>query len=96
MAILTMVRRLGMYWRLIRDPKTPRIARLLVYAGLAYTLMPLDLLPDWIPVLGLLDDASILPVALVSAVAIARSAHRRRGPVADAPTAVRPEPPISG
>jgi uncharacterized membrane protein YkvA (DUF1232 family) len=48
------------YWRMARDPRSPRIVRLLLYAGLAYALIPIDLIPIWIPVLGLLDDAAIL------------------------------------
>jgi uncharacterized membrane protein YkvA (DUF1232 family) len=33
----------------------------MIYGGLAYTLAPIDLLPDWIPGVGLLDDAAVLP-----------------------------------
>ncbi len=50
-----------------RDPRTPWPVRLLALAVAAYALSPIDLIPDFIPVLGLLDDLVLLPlgVALV-------------------------------
>lgn len=47
-----------------RDPRTPWAARLLVLAIVAYAVSPIDLIPDFIPVLGLLDDLLLLPAAL--------------------------------
>ena len=44
-----------------KDPRTPAIVRMMIYGGIAYTLMPVDLIPDWIPGIGLLDDAAVLP-----------------------------------
>ncbi len=43
------------------DPRTPKAVRYMIYGGIAYTLAPIDLLPDWIPGIGLLDDAAVLP-----------------------------------
>lgn len=48
----------------VRDPRTPWTARLLAGLVLAYALSPLDLIPDFIPVLGLLDDLLLLPLGL--------------------------------
>ena len=50
-----------------RDPRTPWPVRLLALAVAAYALSPIDLIPDFIPVLGYLDDVILLPlgVALV-------------------------------
>lgn len=50
-----------------RDPRTPWVVRLLALAVAAYALSPIDLIPDFIPVLGLLDDLIMVPlgVALV-------------------------------
>ena len=51
-----------------RDPRTPWAARLLILAIVAYAVSPIDLIPDFIPVLGLLDDLLLLPAALYLAV----------------------------
>lgn len=63
--------RLGVYlialWKLYRHPDTPRAPKLVAVAVLAYALSPIDLIPDFIPVLGQLDDLILVPlgVALV-------------------------------
>ena len=54
-------------WKLFKHPDTPRVPKLVAIAVLAYALSPIDLIPDFIPVLGLLDDLLLVPlgVALV-------------------------------
>jgi uncharacterized membrane protein YkvA (DUF1232 family) len=47
-----------------RDPRTPWYAKLLAAAIVAYAVSPIDLVPDFIPVLGLLDDLLLLPAAI--------------------------------
>lgn len=47
-----------------RDPRMPWGARLLALLVAAYALSPIDLIPDFIPVLGLLDDLLLLPLGL--------------------------------
>jgi uncharacterized membrane protein YkvA (DUF1232 family) len=51
-------------WLAARDPRTPWPVRLLALAIAAYALSPIDLIPDFIPVLGLLDDALIVPAGI--------------------------------
>lgn len=48
----------------IRDPRTPWPAKLLGLAIVAYALSPIDLIPDFIPVLGFVDDAILLPLGI--------------------------------
>ena len=55
-------------WLAARDPRTPWTARAFCAAVAAYALSPIDLIPDAIPVLGLLDEALLLPLAIVVAV----------------------------
>ncbi|MEO7680587.1 MAG: YkvA family protein [Sphingomonas sp.] len=47
-------------WLATRDPRTPLPARLLGWFVAAYALSPIDLIPDFIPVIGLLDDAIVI------------------------------------
>ena len=47
-----------------RDPRVPWYAKALAAATAAYALSPIDLIPDFIPVLGYLDDLIVLPVAI--------------------------------
>jgi uncharacterized membrane protein YkvA (DUF1232 family) len=51
-----------------RDPRTPWCAKFLVAAVAAYAFSPIDLIPDFIPVLGYLDDLVLLPLGIALAV----------------------------
>lgn len=51
-------------WIAARDGRTSLAARLLAGAVAAYALSPIDLIPDFIPVLGLLDDLVLLPLGI--------------------------------
>ena len=48
----------------VRDPRTPWFAKLLAGAVVGYALSPIDLIPDFIPVLGYLDDLLLLPLGI--------------------------------
>lgn len=48
-----------------RNPRTPLLIRLLALGVAAYALSPIDLIPDFIPVFGYLDDLLIVPLGLM-------------------------------
>ena len=50
-----------------RHPRTPWYAKVLLIAIVAYALSPIDLIPDFVPVLGLLDDLILLPLGIALA-----------------------------
>jgi len=56
--------RLLALWKLLRHPDTPLAAKLVAGLVLAYALSPIDLIPDFIPVLGLLDDLILVPLGI--------------------------------
>jgi len=64
--------RLGVYllalWKLFKHPDTPRAPRWIAIAVVAYALSPIDLIPDFIPVLGQLDDLVLVPLGIALAV----------------------------
>jgi uncharacterized membrane protein YkvA (DUF1232 family) len=51
-------------WGLLRDPRTPVPLKGLLAAGLAYVLVPLDVVPDAVPILGQADDLTVLLLVL--------------------------------
>lgn len=52
-------------WIAARDPRTPRLAKITAAAVAAYALSPIDLIPDFVPVLGYLDDVILVPLGIV-------------------------------
>jgi uncharacterized membrane protein YkvA (DUF1232 family) len=54
-------RELKAYQLMAQDPRTPWLAKVLLGVAVGYALLPFDLIPDFIPVLGYLDDLIIVP-----------------------------------
>ena len=65
-------KRLSIYlfalWKLFKHPDTPPVAKWVAIAVVAYAVSPIDLIPDFIPVLGQLDDLILLPLGVTLAV----------------------------
>lgn len=57
-------RELAVYRLVLKHPQTPWVAKLFLGLAVAYLLLPFDLIPDFIPVIGQLDDVVIIPVLL--------------------------------
>jgi uncharacterized membrane protein YkvA (DUF1232 family) len=55
-------------WIAARDARTPVAAKLLAGMVAAYALSPIDLIPDFIPILGYLDDLLIVPLGIMFAI----------------------------
>jgi uncharacterized membrane protein YkvA (DUF1232 family) len=65
---LQLTTRLLALWKLVRHPDTPRAPKWVALLVLAYALSPIDLIPDFIPVLGQLDDLLLVPLGIALAV----------------------------
>jgi uncharacterized membrane protein YkvA (DUF1232 family) len=55
-------------WLAARDPRVPWYAKAAAGAVAAYALSPIDLIPDFVPVVGYLDDLIVLPLGILLAV----------------------------
>lgn len=64
---LALKREVQVYQLAIKDARTPRTAKWLLGFTVGYTLLPFDLIPDFIPVLGHLDDVLIVPLLVIVA-----------------------------
>lgn len=54
-------------WLAARDPRTPLRAKIMALVVVSYAFSPIDLIPDFIPVLGYLDDLVLVPLGAVIA-----------------------------
>ena len=58
---------LKVYQLVLKDPRTPRLAKFLLGLAVAYLLLPFDIIPDFIPVLGHIDDLIVIPILVILA-----------------------------
>ena len=61
---------IGVYRSVLADKRCPRLSRWLLGAAVVYALSPIDLIPDFIPVLGHLDDLLVIPLLVWLAVLV--------------------------
>jgi uncharacterized membrane protein YkvA (DUF1232 family) len=55
-------RELQLYRSILGDPRTPKLTKILLGCAVGYALSPVDFIPDFIPVVGHLDDAIIISI----------------------------------
>ena len=67
--VLAYIRRQMIFYRLmLRDPRTPTSSKILLGAALGYAIWPLGLVPDFIPIIGYVDDILIVPTLVCIAI----------------------------
>jgi uncharacterized membrane protein YkvA (DUF1232 family) len=62
----------------VMDAGTPRQVKLILLAALAYFVMPFDLIPDFLPIIGFTDDAAVMGAALAAVASSITDEHRRK------------------
>ena len=77
-------------WLALRDPRVPWVAKAVAAVVVAYALSPIDLIPDFIPVLGYLDDLLLVPLGILLAVRLIPADLMAEFRAAAARQAVRP------
>ena len=60
-------KKLALYRLVLKDPRPPRLPKVLLWLAIGYTLLPFDLIPDFLPVIGHIDDVIIVPLLVVLA-----------------------------
>lgn len=65
-------------WFCARDPATPRRVRMTLLAALGYFVLPIDAIPDIMPLLGFTDDAAVIAAAIAAVAGSITIEHRER------------------
>lgn len=69
-------------WFCARDPQTPRRVKLTLLAALGYFVLPLDAIPDFMPLIGFTDDAAVIAAAIAAVAGSIKPEHRERAKTA--------------
>jgi len=62
----------------IMDDETPRRVKLVLLGALAYFVMPFDLIPDFLPLIGYTDDAAVMAAAFAAVASSITDEHRKK------------------
>lgn len=65
-------------WFCTRDPQTPRRVRLTLLAALGYFVLPIDAIPDFLPLIGFTDDAAVIAAAIAAVAGSIKPEHREQ------------------
>lgn len=65
-------------WFCARDPATPARVRIILISAVAYFVLPIDAVPDLIPILGFSDDAAVIAAAIAAVASELKPEHRDR------------------
>lgn len=61
---------LRIYKLVLKDERTPKAAKILLWIAIAYLISPIDLIPDFIPIIGHMDDLVVVTLLVITALKI--------------------------